>query len=314
LVSWADIVAENFLPGTMERMGLGYDDLRKIKPDIIMLRASMQGQTGPRAVHPGFGTQLSALAGLSHILGWPDREPATVYGAYTDFILPRFGVAALVAALAYRRKTGIGQCIDLSQYECTISMLTPMILDFALNNRIANRAGNHCQYAAPHGVYRCKGNDEWCAITVFTDQQWGAFCKIAGNSGWTRDPRFATLMSRKSNEDELDRLIEQWTVNFTAVEVMTSMQAAGIAAGVVRNAEGVHNDPQLKHRHHFRNLDHPEMGIFPFESVSFRLSRTPSKMRLPSPCLGEHSEYVCTQLLGMSDQEFVELVGAGAFG
>lgn len=313
LIAWGDVVVENFGPGTMARWGLAYDDIVKIKPDIIMLQCSMLGQTGPRAGERGFGIALTGLAGFTHLTGWPDRGPTPPFGAYTDFIAPIFGAAALMSALDYRRRTGKGQCIDVSQYEAGVHFAAAAILDRTVNGREGTRAGNRNPGAAPHHAYRCRGNDRWCAIAVFSDAEWHAFCRAIGNPDWTGAPGFATLTGRKANENELDRLVEAWTVNFSAEEVMETLQACGIGAGVVQNAEDLLNDPQLKHRGYFWWMEHRDLGAFPHLGQAFKLSGTPARARMPSPRLGEHTEMVCREILGLSDDEFVALLGAGAF-
>jgi crotonobetainyl-CoA:carnitine CoA-transferase CaiB-like acyl-CoA transferase len=173
--------------------------------------------------------------------------------------------------------------------------------------------GNSCSYAAPHAVYKCRGDERWCAISVFSDAEWKAFCQVMGNPAWTENPEFATLLGRKQNEEELNRLVEQWTTNHSAEEVMEAMQKAGVAAGLAENGEDLHKDPQLKHRHHFWMLEHPEMGVTSYDGPPFRLSKTPAELHMHGPCVGEHNEYVYTQLLGMSDEEFIELLSEGVF-
>ncbi|MFC1909138.1 CaiB/BaiF CoA transferase family protein [Chloroflexota bacterium] len=313
LVAWADVVVENFSPGRMEAWGLGYDDLKSIKPDIIMLRSSNQGQSGPHANYSSTGVPLIGLAGFPPFIGWPDRTPLPIPVAYTDMVSPRFATAALIAALDYRRRTGKGQYIDISQFETGIQFLTPAVLDYVVNGREGERRGNASLYAAPHGAYRCQGDDRWCAIAVFTDEEWKSFCKAISNPPWTENPKFSTLRDRKENEDELNRLVEEYTINFTAEEVMTAMQSAGVAAGVIEDSSDLLADPQLKHRGYFLKLTHHEIGPMSSLSQSFRLSKTPAEAQMPAPCLGEHTDYVRTEILGISDEEFVELLQAGAF-
>ncbi|MFC1864328.1 CaiB/BaiF CoA transferase family protein [Chloroflexota bacterium] len=310
-VAWADVVVENFAGGVMKRLGLGYEELKKVKPDIIMVSSCMQGQTGPFSSQPGLGGQLTALSGLSHIAGWPDREPPYI-GVYTDFIAPHFHVLAIVSALLYRRRTGKGQYLDLSQYENSVHFVAPILLDYTINRRVASRMGNRYSYAAPHGAYRCRGNERWCAIAVFTDEEWKNFCKVIGNPTWTKDPKFATLLARKENEDELERLVEEWTINHSAEEVMTMMQAVGVAAGVVQNGEDLlEHDPQLKHRHFYWEVEHPEVGSYRAPSHSSILSKSPCEVRR-APLMGEHTEYALKEILGMSDEEVADLVVEGA--
>jgi len=295
----------------MKRMGLGYEELRKVKPDIIMLSSCMQGQTGPHANHPGFGYHLSALSGFIQIAGWPDRTPVGPVGPYVDFIAPRFTALIILAALDYQRHTGKGQYLDLAQYENGVHLIAPLILDYVVNRRVAGVMGNRSDYAAPHGAYRCRGEDRWCAIAVFTDEEWGGFCKVIGSSALTEEPKFSTFLARKETEDELDRLVEGWTIGHTAEEVMTLMQAVGVAAGVVETGEDVlDRDPQLKHRHSFWELDHPEIGKYRAAGPSFLLSKSPYKIRR-APLLGEHNEYALKKVLGMSDEEIAELIMEG---
>lgn len=311
MIAWADVVAENFTAGTMEKWGLGYEDLKKIKPDIIMISTCNQGQKGPHSRHPGLGQQMVSLAGFTELTGWPDRDPALPFGAYTDLIAPPLGAAALIAALEYRRKTGKGLYLDLSQFEAALYFLAPLLLDYEVNGREASRMGNRCPYAAPHGVYPCRGEDRWCAIAVFTDQEWRSFCRVLGNPPWTQEERFATLLGRKKNEDELDSLVAEWTLNHRAEEVMERLQQAGVAAGVVQNAQDLHLDPQLLYRHHFWELEHLEMGVHRYNALAFHLSASPAQPRRAAPCLGQDNEYVLKELLDMSEEEYVDLLLSG---
>ncbi|MFC2021147.1 CaiB/BaiF CoA transferase family protein [Chloroflexota bacterium] len=311
LISQADIVVDNLAGGTLQRRGLGYEDLKKVKPDIIMLSTCMQGQTGPHHTHGAVGHRLTALSGFNQISGWPDREPGWL-GAYTDYIAPRYNVIAILAALDYRRRTGKGQYLDMSQNETGLQFLSPLILDYSVNKRVANRMGNKYPTAAPHNAYCCLGEDRWCAIAVFTDEEWQSFCEVIGNPPLAKEPRFATLLARKENEEELDRLVNEWTVTRSAEEVMSLMQAAGVAAGVVETAEDqMDKDPQFKHRHFFWELEYP--GIEKYNSnmgTYFKLSKTDFATRR-AHLLGEDNDYVFKSLLGMSDEEITGLVNEG---
>jgi benzylsuccinate CoA-transferase BbsF subunit len=313
LVSWADIVSESFTAGTMQKIGLGYEELKKIKPDIIMLSTCMHGQTGPMAKHPGTGFVLTALSGFDNIVGWPDRPPCGLYGPFTDMVAPLFNAVYLIAALDYRRRTGKGMHIDLSQHEAGIHCLSPLVLDYVVNKREPKAEGNHMPYASPHGIYRCQGNERWCAIAVFTDEEWQCFCRVIGNPDWTRESRFATLTGRKQNEDELDRLVEEWTSKHTAEEVMTLMQKAGVGAGIASNLRDLTADPQLAHYQCFKEIDHPEMGKNSFyHPPGYTLSRAAHERGRP-PMIGESNEHVYTELLGIPDEEYVQLLQDGVF-
>lgn len=313
LVAWADIITENFTTGTMERLGLGYEGLRRIKPDIIMLSSTNQGRTGPHAGHPGFGVHLEALCGFIELTGWPGRAPVVHGGFNTDVITARFSTIALLAALDYRRRTGKGQYIDMSQYESGLSFLAPLLLDYAANGQVASRIGNRSPYAAPHGVYPCTGDEQWCAISVSTDAEWQGLCQAMGNPKWATDAKFDTFLGRKRNENELDRELALWTKGLTADELVTKLQSHGVAAGVVKNSRDIYFDPQLSYRNHWRELKHPEIGWHRYDQPGFRLSKTPGNLEMPGPCLGEHTEYICTNILGFTSEEFAELLSQGVF-
>ncbi len=312
LIAQADVATENFTPGIMDRWGLGYEELKKVKPDIIMLRQNGFGTEGAYRNLAAFGMILAAIAGIPNFIGWPDGGPLPVgVGAYTDCISPRLASAAVIAALDYRDRTGKGQLIDLAQYETALYFVLPGILDYAVNGREPARKGNKCAYAVPHNVYPCKGNDRWCTIAVFDDGQWARLCVVLGKPQYIADGRFDTLLHRKENEKEVDSIIESWTREMAAEDVMAQMQAAGVPAGVVENSADLYADPQLRHRRLFWPMEHSEMDMFTHLGSSLEMSRTPAEAMRPSPLLGEHNEYVVTKILGKSDEEFVDLLAEG---
>ncbi len=313
LVEWADVVAESFTPGTVSRWGLSYEDLVKIKPDIIMFSTSQQGQTGPHARQPAFGAQLVALSGFTYINGWPDRGPVGPYGPYTDTIAPYFASLAIVAALNRRRKTGRGQHIDVAQYETALQFISPLLMDYTVNGRLPRRMGNRCSSAAPHNAYPCRGEDRWCFIAVSSDEEWQSLCRVMGNPGWAADDKFSTFLGRKQDEDKLDREIAAWTSNFEAQDLMEKLQSASVPAGVVQTAEDIFNDPQLRHRRYFWELEHPDIGLHSYDTAPFKLSKTPRELKMPAPIMGQHTEYVCTRLLGLPDKDFIQLLTEGVF-
>jgi len=311
LVTWADLVTENFTPGTLEDWGLGYEELCRVKPDIILFSTSMLGRGGPYSQQPGFGPVLASLSGMTGLTGWPDRMPTNPYGAYTDFLVPRFAVPAILAALDYRRRTGQGQHLDLSQLETSLHFMAPLLLDCAITGREPGRMGNRHPAAAPHGAYPCRGEDRWCTIACHSDVDWEAFCRVLGYPAWTQEERFATLLQRKSHEDELDALVGQWTQAWDAYDLMQRLQQVGVPAGVVQTSQDLFEDPQLRHRGHFVMLDHPEMGRHPIQRSEFRLSRAQAQFRSPAPLLGQHTVQVCKEILRMSDEEIAALTEAG---
>ncbi|MFC1908939.1 CaiB/BaiF CoA transferase family protein [Chloroflexota bacterium] len=312
LIAWADVFIEGMVPGAAERMGLGYEEVRKIKPDIIMMSTSMEGRGGPHSTAAGIGAQAQALSGFTSLFGWPDREPVGTPISYTDWITPWYIIIAAITALEHRRHTGEGTYIDISQFESGVSFLSPAVLDYCTNGREATAKGNRSN-TAPHSVYRCEGDDEWCAIAVFNEDEWAAFCKVIGEPQWCQDTKFSTSTGRKQNEDELDRLVEAWTVNYPAQDIMDRMQSAGVPAGKVQNGRDLHQDPQLKHRQHFWRIEHPEIGVLDYDGPSFRMSKTNPQPTRPAPCIGEHTEYICRNILGIPDNEFVQLLNDGVF-
>lgn len=310
LIMWADVMAESFIPGTMKRWGFDYESVRQKRPDIVYVSTCQMGQTGPYATFAGFGYQAMALAGFNYISGWSDRVPAPTQGAYTDFIAPRFGALAIMAALDHRRRTGEGQYLDQSQLESSCHFLATPFMDYMVNKRILVRNGNRLPYAAPHGVYPCKGKNRWCAITVFTDAEWQAFAGVLGKPQWVTDSRFATLAARKEHENELDALIGEWTIDRTAEEVEVMMQSKGIAASAVLSTGDLFEDAHLKHQDFLRRVHHSLLGYHRIRACCFRLSKTPDRV-FGGPALGEHNEYVLKELLGMSDDDVADALVEG---
>lgn len=306
LIKWADVVANNFVPGQMEKWGLGYEEVKKVKPDIIYFSSCQLGSFGPYSTRAGSGWEASAMAGFTHLNGWPDRPPVPYAGAYTDFTAPRFSAAAILAALDYRRRTGKGQQIDQSQAESGCYLLAPPIMDYFANGRVLERQGNSLSYAAPHAIYQCKGDDTWCAITVFTDEQWMNFCRIIGNPEWSKEERFQTLAGRKQSEQELDKLVTQWAKTHTPEEIEKLMTGANVPASVVESsAYLLEKDQHIKTRGFFRKLNHSVIGEHIYRGPAFRMSET-KDCQFAGPAIGEHNEYVFKELLGMTDDEIAD--------
>ncbi len=310
LLQWADVFSENLTPGEVDKWGLGYEEVRKLKPDIIMVSMSLQGQTGPRARQPGYGNMFLSVMGFNRLTGWPEQTIVTPYSPYGDFIAPWYAATAILAALDYRRRKGKGQYIDVSQLEPGAQFVAPAILNYVANGEPMTGTGNRATYAAPHGVYRCAGDDRWCAIAIFSDEEWARFCVAIGRPRWTEGPRFATFLGRKRNEDDLDKLIEKWTIQHSSQEVMDLLQAVDIAAAPVQNNRDISEDTYLREAGFFQTLMHPEMGPITCARPPFTLSETPCLMR-PAPLLGEHTEYVCREILKMSDEEIARLINIG---
>lgn len=310
LIKRADLLVENFTVGVMERLGFGYEAVKKLKSDIIYLSCAPCGQTGPYKDYLSFGPNLQALAGSTHLMSFPDHEPAGFGWSYSDYAGTWPGQLALMAALHHRKKTGVGQYIDLSQLESNCMLHGTGFLDYFVNNRAAQPTGNRLPHraAVPHGAYPCKGDDRWCVISVFSENEWQAFCQAAGKSEWIQDKKFSTLEARTKNMDELDGLIGEWTTNHTPKDVMEIMQGAGVAAGMVQSSKDLaETDHQMKEYNFFKEMDHPEIGRVAYENVPFKLMDTPGEARWPAPTLGQDNEYVFGEILGLSKEEIQKL-------
>ncbi len=313
LIAKSDVVVDNFTPQVMERRGLGYDELVKIKPDIIMLRMPTMGTGGPYRHHRSTSWNLLALAGLDYASGPADRPPICPSTISLPDVScnPLHGATAVLAALHYRAKTGKGQLIELSQYESALATTETINFGYLVNRQLPPRQGNRLGYTAPHGAYRCLGEDRWCAIAVFTQKEWEALCHAIGRDDLLTNERFSTLLNRLRNADELDRSIEEWTKQRTAEEVMLHLQQAGVAAGIVNNVEDlVRKDPQLKAREHWQIVDHPEAGKILTEGWGFRFSAMVARSERP-PLLGENNDYILGEILGMSEDEINQLIVEG---
>jgi crotonobetainyl-CoA:carnitine CoA-transferase CaiB-like acyl-CoA transferase len=311
LVRWADVVTEAFSPKAMRAWGLGYETLRTVKPDLIMLSTCLMGQTGPLAQFAGFGNLAAAIVGFTNLAGWPDRPPAGPFGAYTDYIAPWFNAAAILAALEYRRRTGQGQYIDLSQAEAALHFLGPALLDYTVNGRVQDRAGNRDVNYAPHGVYPAAGTDRWIAIAVTNDTQWQALCTVMERPDLLQDERFMTMAARLAQQDALDEQIASWTKERDLFQMEATLQTQGIPASAVRTMHELSQDPQFVHRGHFVQLTHPTHGTTTVEGSRFRLSRTPTRITGSAPTLGRDNQYVLETILGYSEERITELVAAG---
>jgi len=307
LVAISDAVVENFTPRVMANWGLDYESLKRIKPDLIMLSMSTMGSTGPQRDYVGFGPTVHAFSGMTYLTSLPGKPPMGPGYAHADHVAGLVAALAMLGALEYRRRTGEGQYIDVSQVEAMASLLGDAVLEYTADGRSPEPMGNRSAEAAPHGIYRCRGDDRWCAIAVFNDEEWRRFCRVLGDPSWSEDSRFATSARRLENADELDGWVERWTIQHTAEEVMNRLQAAGIAAGVVQDARDLVNDPQLRSRGFFVELGHPELGKTVSDAVPIRLSRTQARYRRAAPTAGQDNDYVFRDLLGMSAGDITAL-------
>jgi crotonobetainyl-CoA:carnitine CoA-transferase CaiB-like acyl-CoA transferase len=314
LVPHCDVVAESFTPRVLAARGLGYESLKKLRPDIIMISLSGYGQTGPWRDYSGYGMGLEPASGMSSITGYPGGEPLRTGISFTDPYSGIVGAAAVLAALHYRRVTGKGQYIDLSEQEAAIPILGYALMDYQLNGRLPERMGNRSLWYAPQGVYRCAGDDNWLALSVRDDAEWAAFCKAAGHPEWAADERFADVVGRFRHHDLLDELISGWTADKDHIEAMHLLQRAGVCAAAVLNPKEVLLDPHLRERGFWDYVEHPDVGRKPVPrqlgalfSAFETKGRHAACARGPAPKLGEHNREVLQGLLGMTDEEIASL-------
>lgn len=313
LVAISDVVIDNFTPRVMPNLGLDYNDLRKVKSDIIVVHQPGYGTSGPYRDAPAFGDCINAFSALDDITGYPGGPPMRPCIAYGD---PTSGFAsalAILAAIHYRTRTGKGQLIDVSHFEIT-SKAMDGLLDYAMNGRIQKRMGNRDNAMAPQGCYPCLGDDKWVVITIADDNDWRVFGKAIGNPKWTQDPRFVDVTGRRQHHDELDSLIASYTSSRDRYEVMNLLQNAGIAAAPVLYPGELLTDPHFAQRGFFEESNHPYAGTMLLPGMLYKMSATPCHIRRPAPLFGEHNRYVFHELLGLSEEDMEQLTKTGIIG
>jgi crotonobetainyl-CoA:carnitine CoA-transferase CaiB-like acyl-CoA transferase len=312
LLGWADVYLESFTPGVVDRIGIGYETARALNPGIIMLSTCLMGQTGPAREMAGYGYHAGAVAGFYELTGWPDLAPAGPWMAYTDTIAPRYVASTLMAAIDHHRRTGEGQHIDGAQLEMGLQFLAPELIDYQVSGRLATRDGNRAADAAPHGVYPCAGDDQWCAIAVQDDTQWQALVDALGRPGWATAPELSTVAGRLARESEIDERLASWTRSLEPAAAMETLQKRGVPAGRVQRSSDLLRDPQYRHRRFYREHEHPEIGVAPYAGHQFRIRDYDSGPRHAAPTLGQHSFEVMTELLGLPAEHVAELMADGA--
>jgi crotonobetainyl-CoA:carnitine CoA-transferase CaiB-like acyl-CoA transferase len=308
LVRHCDVVVENYAAGSIARMGLGYETLRQLRPDLIMLSMSGYGQTGPYNTHLSFGALIEAMSGFTLVNGYPGRRTKSSGMAYPDPTSGVFGAAAVTAALIHRARTGEGQHIDLAMLESVLSIIPEALLEYAVNRRLPQPMGNRDRWMAPHNCYKALGNEHmWVTIAVGSEQEWRALCAAIGKPALANDPRFATAALRKRNEDQLDRIIEQWTAARDRWESTEILQAAGVAAFPSLGARDLVEDPHMEARGYQVRLPHPVVGTRVHAGIAWKMSATPCRVRKAAPVLGEDTDSILSQLLGYSRAEIERL-------
>jgi benzylsuccinate CoA-transferase BbsF subunit len=312
IIRQSDVVSNNFGPGAMERLGLGYDDVKAIKPDIIYLSMPMYGEDGPLAGLTGVGMTISAVTGLMWQTGYEGEGPLGPGTHFPDHAAnPYHAAFAVMAALRHRRSTGRGMKIDLAQVESTINCMGLSVLEYTASGAERERHGNRSPHYAPHNVFRCAGDDDWCAIAVLNDEQWRALCDIIGATELRRDLALGLAEGRLAQVDRIERAVSAWTLARSATEVMVTLQARAIPAGVVASSRFLmEEDTQLKHRGYWQTLHHPEIGESRFTSPPYLLDGERISLKRP-PLLGEHTDKVLHDLLGYSSERIGELRATG---
>jgi crotonobetainyl-CoA:carnitine CoA-transferase CaiB-like acyl-CoA transferase len=308
LVRHCDVVVENFAAGSIARMGLGYETLKQLRPDLVMLSMSGYGQTGPYSTHLSFGALIEAISGFTLVNGYAGMRTRSSGMAYPDPTSGMFGAVAVVAALVHRARTGEGQHIDLAMLESVLSIFPEALLEYAVGGRLPQPVGNHDRWMAPHNCYKARGNEHmWISIAVGTEKEWRALCGAIGQPGLTDDPRFRTAALRKQNEGELDAIIETWTSALDRWEAAEILQGAGVAAFPTLGAKDLVEDPHMRARGYHVRLPHPLAGKRIHAGIAWKMSETPCHVRKAAPMLGEDSDSILGDLLGYSVEEIKRL-------
>jgi benzylsuccinate CoA-transferase BbsF subunit len=305
LAAVADVVVENFSAGVMARFKLDYDTLRPLNPRLIFASLSGYGHNGPRRDWTSMNMNLQGYGGLMLVTGKEGDPPIAISNSWNDYIGGLHGCFAIIEALGERERTGAGACLDLSQFECSVSMIGPAVLASAVNRRAPARMGNRDTKWAPQGVYRCAGEDEWCAITVKSDEQWRALTVVIGAEDLLADSRFATVSGRITHHDQIDRRIEAWTCSVSSAGVESRLAKVGVPAERMRRVRDVVDDPQRSQA--FTTMPEPRVGTMLTTTLPLKLSVSPLATFRPAPSLGEHSEIILREWLDLSGSEIEKL-------
>jgi crotonobetainyl-CoA:carnitine CoA-transferase CaiB-like acyl-CoA transferase len=304
LAQISDVVAENFGGAVLNRWGLSYEELKKIKPGIIVYAGSGYGRSGLYMERPSYAEIIEAFDGSTFANGYPGGGPNTVgISSWTDATQAQHGVVAILAALLHRFKTGEGQYIDASMLESSPNLLGELVMGYVMNGSLGERVGNRDSIMAPHGCYPCQGEEEWVAIAVAGQKEWEAFCSVLGNPEWARQEEFSDELSRWKHQDELDQHVEKWTREHHMYEAAEILQKTGIMAAASLSTKQMMEDQHMKERDFFVEFDHPVLGKIPIARMPWRLSGCSKGNYTYPPLFGEHIDYVFGQLLGLSQEE-----------
>ena len=308
LIAKSDIVVQNFSAGAIDRMGLGYETLKQIKPDIIMISICGYGQTGPERQYMGYGPASVPLSGIAAVTGYRDRGPAEVGISYGDPNAGIFGAFAAMAALTHRQRTGKGTHVDLALWEALLVLMPEALMDYSMNKTQPERDGNHDRWMSPHNCFKCKGDaDTWVTIACGNDAEWQALCQAMGKPELATDKRFTNVTARKANEDVLEEIITSWTKERDRWEVTETLQKAGIAAFPSLSNKDLATNPHLQARGYLVQKEHPEVGKRIHAGIPWQMSGSPCEVQAAAPLRGQHTDYVLRDVLGMSEAEVKQL-------
>ena len=308
LAAECDIVVQNFSTGAIDRMGFGYETLKQIKPDIIMISICGYGQTGPERQYMGYGPASVPLAGISSLSGYQGKDPAEAGISYGDPNAGIFGSFAALAALAHRQRTGKGVHVDVALWEALLVLMPEGLMDYAMNKTQPERDGNHDRWMAPHGCFKCQGDDDkWVTIACGTDAEWQALCQAIGQPELGTDKRFANATARKANEVGMEEILTAWTNQRDRWEVTEVLQKAGVAAFPSMSNKDLATNPHLAARGYLVQKEHPEFGKRLHAGIPWQMSATPCEVQTAAPQRGQHTDYVLHDILGMSEAEIQQL-------
>ncbi len=314
LVSVSDVVVENFRQGSLERLGYTYETFRRIRPDIIYVSMPAFGNTGPWKGYVAYGIGQEQLSGMAHMTGYQDEGPMKSGINHGDPITGAHAAGVVLAALRYRKRTGKGMFIDVSQQESAVALIGGDVLAYQMTGEEPQRRGNRSPHFAPHNSYPCRGEDRWITVAVTSETEWTALCRVIGQPQLADDPRFASNDNRLAHQDELDRIISQWTSQGDAFQLTRQLQETGVPAAPVMRGPDLLEDPHYRDRATFNRVDHPQVGPKWYPGIAWRMSETPGQVHWPAPTLGQHNHQIYSQLLGLTDDQIAQLETDGAIG
>ena len=312
IISVSDVLVENYATGVMDSLGLGYEEVRKLRPDIVYMSLAAFGRSGAFKDLTGFHSVINLFSGLAEVTGYPGSHPRIMGGLIPDAFAGCYGVLAVLQALYHRSRTGEGQFVEVSMTEALSGMIPEAVMQYSLSGHVQERGGNRDGRNAPHNVFRCLGEEKWVAISVQTDEQFKALSLSSGNPGWAEDPRFVTTDARLQNQDELEALLQQWTASFEVEEVVATLQAAEVPAAPVSDSAEVLADPHLLERGFVVPLEHPVAGTRTVTTLPWAADGRRVEELRPAPSFGQHNQWVLKELLQLPDDEYERLVSSGA--